>query len=304
MKIESYFQAAYRAGIAIPAYNVPHVPMMSAIAAALAEHDAFGLIEVALVEIAKFESGSWATIAAEYARVGDPRYSSLHADHTPVIDEDGLRVDWRSNLQEVISLGYTSLMIDASRLPLAENIEITAEVVRMAHAAGVCVEAELGVVSGHESGPALPYEELFARKQGFTDPEECRVFVEKTGVDWLSVAVGNVHGQIAAAVRNLPKLQAMLDIEHLSRIKAATGVPLVLHGGSGIRQSYLDAAIRNGVTKINVAAAIRKAYEFGVAENGSIAAGQAAVGELMKHLICNVFHTEGSATRLRTLVGH
>lgn len=299
--IGAYCKAAYEAGIVIPAFNVPHVPMMSAISDTLAEHDAFGLIEVSLLEIVKFESKSWAAIAKEYERVADPKYTSLHADHTPVIDEDGLLVDWRTTLQEVISLGYSSVMIDGSRLPFYENIEITAEVVKMAHAKGVSVEAELGLVSGHEQGNTTPYEELFANRKGFTDLDEAGEFVKKTGVDWLSIAIGNVHGPIAAAVRNQPKVEAMLDIEHLKKLKAATGIPLVLHGGSGIRQSYIDNAIRNGIAKINVAAAIRKAYEFAFKSGGDTAAGKAAVCDTMRNLIRDVFHIEGSATRLRQL---
>ncbi|MCX5642026.1 MAG: class II fructose-bisphosphate aldolase [Candidatus Omnitrophica bacterium] len=300
-----YFKAAYEAKIVIPALNVPHVPMMSAIADTLAEYDAFGLIEVALLEIVKFKSQSWAVIAAEYERVADPRYTSLHADHTPAIDEDGLPVDWKAVFQEVLSLGYKSLMIDGSRLPFYENIKITSEVVKMAHPKDVFVEAELGAVSGHEEGPAIPYAELFAGKKGFTNPEEAGEFVKKTGVDWLSVAIGNVHGPIAAAVRNQPKVEAMLDIAHLKKIKAAAGIPLVLHGGSGVKQSDVDQAILNGITKINIGAVLRKAYEFALeGEGGNIAAGQAAVRDAMQNLICNLFHIEGSATRLRQLAGN
>ncbi len=305
-KIESYFRAASRYGIVIPAFNVSHVPMLSAISDALSECDTFGLIEVSLLEIVKFQSKSWAVIASEYARTADKPdklYTSLHADHIPVIDEDGLLVDWRTNVKQVISLGYNSLMVDASRLPMDENIKITAEVVKTAHPAGILVEAELGLVTGHENEPCASYEEIFARKQGFTDPDEAGEFVEKTGVDWLSIAIGNVHGPIAASLRNKPKVNAMLDIEHLKKIRAAAGVPLVLHGGSDVKQHYLDEAIHNGLTKINIAAAIRKAYESAVEDGGGVERGKADVRDTVKRLICDVYHVKGSATRLRQLTG-
>ena len=88
----------------------------------------------------------------------------------------------------------------------------------LAHAADIPVEAELGAVWGHEAGPLPPYEELYASGKGFTDPEEARQFVEATGTDWLSVAVGNLHGTIAAAGRQEQKTTARINIEHLDRI--------------------------------------------------------------------------------------
>ena len=86
----------------------------------------------------------------------------LHLDHVPVIDEDNQRVDYLPIFQEAIDVGYESVMIDGSRLPLDENIAATRQVVELAHAAGVPVEAELGAVLGHEDGPLPSYEELFA----------------------------------------------------------------------------------------------------------------------------------------------
>jgi fructose/tagatose bisphosphate aldolase len=121
-------------------------------------------------------------------------------------------------LLSAIDLGYHSVMIDGSLLPLQENIQATRRVVELAHAADIPVEAELGAVWGHEAGPLPPYEELYASGKGFTDPEEARQFVEATGTDWLSVAVGNLHGTIAAAGRQEQKTTARINIEHLDRI--------------------------------------------------------------------------------------
>ena len=122
-------------------------------------------------------------------------------------------------------------------------------------------------VLGHEAGPLPPYEELFRSGRGFTDPEEARRFVAETGVDWLSVAVGNIHGAISGAAKSEKKVEARLNIGHLDRIRAAVGgdVPLVLHGGSGIAKASILEGVRHGIAKINIGTAIRQAYESGAA---------------------------------------
>jgi fructose/tagatose bisphosphate aldolase len=150
-------------------------------------------------------------------------------------------------------------------------------VVDLAHAAGVPVEAELGAIVGHEAGPLPPYEELFATGKGFTDVEEAQRFVAETGCDWLSVAIGNIHGAIAAGARDQKKVEARLNLERLDALAAATGIPLVLHGGSGIRRDDVLAAFQRGIAKINVATEIRQPYEQTLRETGSVAAAQDAV---------------------------
>ncbi|HOK53236.1 MAG TPA: class II fructose-bisphosphate aldolase [Armatimonadota bacterium] len=300
--LKAKMDAAASAGIVVPAFNVPYLPMAEPILNTLAELDAFALMEVARLELTKFESRSLEAVAKEFRKYADPRTASLHLDHVPVIDEDGLLVDWKSLIAEGIALGYSSVMIDGSRLPLGENIEVTAEVVRMAHTEGVLVEAELGSVMGHESGPLPPYNELFESKAGFTRPEEAKEFVEKTGVDWLSVSVGSVHGAISGAAKSQKKVEARLDIEHLRKLWDITGIPLVLHGGSGIQQSYIDEAIKNGIAKINVGTDIRQPYERMLAETGSVKDAQAAVAEKMNQLICDVYRINGSASKLESLI--
>jgi fructose/tagatose bisphosphate aldolase len=166
-------------------------------------------------------------------------------------------------------------MVDGSRLSLEDNIDATRRITRIAHAAGIPVEGELGAVLGHESGPLPPYEELFASGQGFTSPETARQFVTETGVDWLSVAVGNVHGAIAASVRSGKKVEARLNLDQLQRIYEAAQVPLVLHGGTGIRREYIQGAFRRGIAKINIATAIRQPYEANLTK--STTAAQQAV---------------------------
>ncbi|MBP6963972.1 MAG: class II fructose-bisphosphate aldolase [Armatimonadetes bacterium] len=295
--------AAVRNAIAIPAFNIPYLPMLEPVAASLLEHDAFALIEVARLEFTKFEAKSPAAVAEEFGRHADSRVTRLHLDHVPVIDEDGMRVDWKMVISEALELGYDSVMIDGSRLALEENIAVTAEVVGMAHAAGALAEAELGSVLGHESGPMPPYEELFARRAGFTRVDEARRFVEETGVDWLSVSVGSVHGAISPAAKNQDKVCARLDIEHLRRIHDVTGIPLVLHGGSGIQHSYIEKAIRSGIAKINIGTDIRQPYERTLAETGRFTDAQAAVADKIKFLICDVYRIEGSASQLHALKG-
>ena len=162
----------------------------------------------------------------------------------PVIDEDNVQVDYEDVIRRAIDAGYGSVMVDGSRLPLEENIACTRRIAEMAHAAGIPVEGELGAVLGHEAGPLPPYDELFASGRGFTDPEEAARFVGETGVDWLSVAIGNIHGAIADATRKEKKIQARLNLEHLSRISEAARIPLVLHGGTGIPKEMVLAAMR------------------------------------------------------------
>jgi len=252
---------AWRAHTVVPAFNIPYLPMMEPVVRALRDTDSFGLIAVARLEWLKFESRSLEAIHEEYERVQDPRFTGLHLDHVPVIDEDDKEVDFEEVIGRAIKAGYGSVMVDGSRLPLSRNISCSRKIAEMAHGAGIPVEAELGAVMGHESGPLPPYDELFASGRGFTDPEEAGQFIRETGVDWLSVAIGNIHGAISGAARQAKKIQARLDLDHLERISRATGIPLVLHGGTGIAKDCILAAVRNGVAKVNVATAIRQPYE-------------------------------------------
>ena len=278
---------ARRAGTAIPAFNIPFLPMMEAVVEALRDTDCFGLIAVARPEWMKFEARSVRAIYQEYQRVKDERFTRLHLDHVPVIDEDNLRVDYEAIIQEAIQLGYQSVMVDGSRLPLDENIQVTKKIARLAHSAGIALEGELGAVFGHEAGPLPPYEELFVSGKGFTAAEDARRFVQETGVDWLSVAVGNVHGALAEVTRHQKKVEARLNIAHLERIYEAVQIPLVLHGGSGIKKKYLQEAIQRGIAKINIATAIRQPYELALKESPQLArkaAYDAAVQVLTEEL--------------------
>lgn len=150
---------------------------------------------------------------------------------------------------KAIQLGFNSVMFDGANLPFEENVRQTAEIVRIARAVGVDVEAELGKVGdtgfggGEGTGEATP--------DVFTDVEESADFIAKTGVDALAIAIGNLHGRYVAT----PKL----NIERLKEIAERNNLPLVLHGGSGTSEEDFKSCIHNGISKINVATALQMA---------------------------------------------
>ena len=147
-------------------------------------------------------------IAKFYARKYPEAVVALHLDHGGAFEE----------IMQALRSGYTSVMIDRSKLPYEENVREVREVVRIAHAMGVSVEAELGHV-----GTGTEYDKT--RDSGLTHKEEARRFVEETGVDALAVAIGTSHGVYQGTPR--------LEFELLKEIAALVDVPLVLHGGSG-----------------------------------------------------------------------
>jgi ketose-bisphosphate aldolase len=294
--IKQIMENASKKGIVIPGFNIPYLPMMEPVIRALADTGTFGLIMVARLEWLKFRSGSMKEIRNEYEKLKDPRFTRLHLDHIPVIDEDSLLADYKGIISEAIDLGYNSVMIDGSRLTLDENIRTTKEIVALAHKSGIPVEAELGSVLGHESGPMPPYEELFKSGKGFTSPDEAKQFVQETDADWLSVAIGNIHGAISAVTRLEKKPVARLDIRHLEKIKDKTGIPLVLHGGTGIAKEYIMESFKNGISKINIATAIRQPYEKMMLVSVKTAVDH--VYKIMLDIINNELEIAGSAELL------
>jgi fructose-bisphosphate aldolase class II len=285
---------ASQAGVAIPAFNVPYLPMVEPVIRAVVDQDSFALIETARLEWSKFESQGPSAVLEEFMKWNEPDYVRLHLDHVPVIDEDNLQVDYLSIIREAIELGYSSVMVDGSRLNLERNIEATRQVVETAHKAGIPCEAELGAVLGHEAGPLPPYEELFESGLGFTDVGEAERFVRETACDWLSVAIGNIHGAISGALKDKKKVEARLNLDHLERLRQATGIPLVLHGGSGVKREHLLAAIQKGIAKVNIGTEIRQAYESALRVSESVAAAQDAVYERTCWLIRDYFGLAGT----------
>ena len=279
LTIADIIEKAWESHVAIPAFNIPYLPMMEPVVRAVIEADSFALIDTARLEWFKFESKGLAAVAEEFAKWRQPDHVRLHLDHVPVIDEDDQRVDVLPIIKEAIMLGYESVMIDGSRLPLEENIAATRQVVELAHVSDIPVEAELGAVLGHEAGPLPPYEELYASGKGFTGVREAGRFVRETECDWLSVAIGNVHGAIAAGRKDQKKIEARLNLKRLEEINWAACIPLVLHGGSGIKQDNVREAMKRGIAKINVATEIRQPYEVTLKETKSVAKAQQAVYE-------------------------
>lgn len=149
---------------------------------------------------------------------------------------------------KAIRMGFTSVMIDASSKDLETNIRITKEVVHAAHPAGVSVEAELGCVpqscgGSDAGGSAEPAPSHGKPDSSYTDPFMAKEFVERTDVDFLAVSFGTVHG----VYFNTPRL----DMERLALIKKQVGIPLVMHGGSGISPEDYGRVMENGISKIN-----------------------------------------------------
>ncbi len=289
---------AYEKGILIPAFNAAYHEMVQPICETLKKLKTYGLCEIARPDIEKFGIENFSRAAEFYFKYADPDYMSLHQDHVPVVDEDGYNVDYMKLIHEAIEAGYQSVMIDGSRVPLEDNIRITAVIVQLAHGKNIPVEAELGAVLGHESGPPPPYEELFRTGKGFTKPEYARRLVKESGVDWLSVAVGNVHGAITGSYKDEDKVEARLNIDHFNKLKSATGIPLVLHGGSGIKRDNILEAVKNGLSKLNIGTDIRHAYERTLRETNSVERAQEAVAEKMEYLIVDYYGIAGSKEKL------
>lgn len=171
---------------------------------------------------------------------------------------------------QAVKLGFTSVMYDCSTAPYEENITKVAEMVKICHAMGVTVEAELGHV-GDNAG----FGKLTNPEDYFTDPDTAVDYVKRTGVDSLAVAVGNAHGDYAFP----PKL----DFDRIQIISGKTNLPLVLHGGSGLADADFKNAVRLGVSKINIFTDIDKAGKAGV--EAGIAAGERTMMGLIPYEI-------------------
>ena len=278
---------ARQKGTVIPAFNIPHLPMLEPVAQAVKDENSVAIIHVARVEWEKFSSKSLEAVAEEYRKFEKPEHTILGLDHVPVIDEDLKRIDYLPIIHRAIEAGYKSVMLDGSRLSLEENIAATAEVADLSHKHGLACEGELGAVMGHESGPIKPYEEIFSSKLGFTDKVEAKRFAKESRCDWLSVAVGNIHGAVAEATRSQKKPEARLDIAHIAALYESAGLPLVLHGGSGIKLENIKEGIKAGIAKINIGTEIRQTYEKGL-ESGTVQQAQEKVYQRVRELIADM----------------
>lgn len=165
----------------------------------------------------------------------------------------GLHFDHGNSYEIVIKAitsGFNSVMFDGSHLPYEENVDITREIVRVAHAVDIAVEAELGLVGGTEGETGI--EEPNTETTGLTDPDQALDFVKKTGVDALAVAIGTAHG--------LYRRKPTIDIDRLIAIRKKVSVPLVLHGGSDTPEDKLLSSIDHGIAKININSDLKAAF--------------------------------------------
>lgn len=254
--------------IAIPAFNVDTVEIAQAVLEAVEKRQMPTIIAVGQAAI---RDGKLPLLAAVVRCIAAKMETPvvLHLDHGQSI----------AQVVQAISAGFTSVMIDGSKLSLQDNITVTRQVVEIAGAVGVSVEAELGAILGAEDNIAHDDSKPFlVRVQDVID------FTSAVSVDALAVGIGNAHG--------LYKGRPNLDFDRLREVRAATDVPLVLHGGSGIPQDMIQTAIEIGIRKINVATEIRMAYVKGLrdrAESGDyyemVTAGKACVADVVNEKI-------------------
>ena len=230
---------ARAAGRGVGAFNVIGIEHAEAIVAGA--EAAGSPVVVAVSENCVRYHGALGPIGAACARIAESAATpvALHLDH--VTEEELVR--------EAAELGFGSVMFDASVLPYAGNVAATTEVARWCHDRGLWVEAELGEIGG-KNGVHAP--------EARTDPDEAAAYVEATGTDALAVAVGSSHAMLTR--------DAVLDLDLITALQRRLTVPLVLHGSSGIGDDTLAAAVRAGMTKINIATQLNKVFTAAVRE--------------------------------------
>ena len=225
---EKFVQAARDNGYAVGGFNTNNLEWTQAILRAAEAKKAPVLIQTSM-GAAKYMGGYKVArnlIANLVESMGITVPVAIHLDHGHY--EDAL---------ECIQVGYTSVMFDGSHLPVEENLEKARKVVEFAHANGVSVEAEVGTIGGEEDGII---------GDGELAPIEDAKAMVATGIDFLAAGIGNIHGPYPANWKGL-------HLDHLQKLtEAVPGFPIVLHGGSGIPDDQIQAAIKLGVAKVNV----------------------------------------------------
>ncbi|MFE6509343.1 ketose-bisphosphate aldolase [Nocardioides sp. NPDC057767] len=266
--------SAYQEGGGVAAFNAINLETVEAIAAGAETANRPVIVQIS--ENAVRYHGGLAPLAQAAIAVasGSTMPISLHLDHATDERLVGIAVD----------LGFSSVMYDASQLTYEENLTRTAAVVRRCHDRGAHVEAELGEVGG-KSGVHAPGVR--------TDPDEAAAYVAGTGVDALAVAVGSSH--------KMTTRDAILDETLISAIRRTVDVPLVLHGSSGVSDDGLRTAIAAGMTKINVATQLNKAFTAAVRE--TLGADPALVDQ-RRYLGAGRDAMAAETARLLTVISH
>jgi fructose-bisphosphate aldolase class II len=221
---------------AVAAFNTNNLEYLQAILEAAGELSSPVIVSAAKSEIDYMNGPTFvAMVRTLAARFSMP--VAIHLDHGPSYEE----------AVRCINYGFTSVMYDGSRFPLAQNIATTRKVVEAAHACGISVEGEIGVI-----GQAADNPEGLKADAMLASPVDCEQFVTETGVDFFAAAIGNAHGLYVGK----PKL----DFDRLKDIARRTGIPLVLHGGTGIPEDDIKKAISISVAKINFSTIMRQGY--------------------------------------------
>lgn len=254
VNLQTVIGMAEAGGFCVPAFNVYNTETLMGVIAAAEEAHAPVIVQV-YPRLIKEEVGFYICPAAVAAAGRASVPVCLHLDHGPDL----------FSVQRSLRWGMTGIMLDGSTHPLEENIALTRQVVELCAAVGVGVEGEIGHVGSVND----------AAMDEFTSPDEAAEFVRQTGVTCLAVLIGNAHGHY----KKPPKL----DIERVRAIRKATGgIPLVLHGGSGIPDDQVRAAIAAGVRKMNIGTDVCCAFADETQETLNDPARSLAVDLFMK----------------------
>lgn len=226
-------------GYAVGAFNVENMEMVMAVLAAAEETKSPVIMQTTPATV-KYAGLDYylANVKAAAMRASVPVV--MHLDHG---NSFGLAM-------EAYRTGYTSIMIDGSKLSFEENIALTKSVTNACHPGKVPIEGELGKVGGKED------DLVNGDNNPFTDPQEAREFVERTQVDSLAIGVGTSHG----VYKGIPKV----NVDCLSAIHAVVDIPLVLHGTSGVPDEQVRECVKRGICKVNYATDLRIAYTNGI----------------------------------------
>jgi fructose-bisphosphate aldolase class II len=253
MTTKPMFDLAYDGGFAVGAFNVNNMELAQSIIDACAKEKSPLILQISK-GARKYANIRYLKAIIDVAASEHPELPiAVHCDHGDTVEL----------IKECIEDGYTSVMIDGSHHPYEENVHLSAEAVKVAHAAGVVVEAELGMLGGiEEDVVGLDAEEYQKNIQKFlTEPNQAADFAKRTGIDSLAVAIGTSHGAYKF------KHEAKLAFDRIEEImKTCPGLPLVMHGSSSVPQEFIDlvnkygGAMPNakGVPEDQISQAVRK----------------------------------------------
>lgn len=237
MNMKELLKVANEQSFAVPAFNIADYSMFNGIMEICEEAQAPVIIAIHPDEL--YHVGADMVTAVREKALKSSVPVCIHLDHGASIEQVLL----------AIKSGYTSVMIDGSSLPFAENIALCKEIVKVAHTVDISVEGELGTIGSTDAEA-----EAGANQIIYTDPDDAATFVEQTGIDTLAIAIGTSHGIYPKGMK--PELK--LDL--LNDIKAKVSVPLVLHGGSNNPDAEIGESVNRGINKINISSDIKTAY--------------------------------------------